>query len=44
MAEQAGMNYWNGECFDIDNGLSLYPVYTETNKNDQSFIDHYEIR
>ena len=42
--EQYGMNDWNGECFDIDNGLSLYPVYTEPNENDQSFIGHYEIR
>lgn len=42
--EQYGMNDWNGEYYDIGNGLNLYPVYTEPNENDQSFIDHYEIR
>lgn len=25
--ERYNMRAWNGECFDIDEGLSLYPVY-----------------
>ena len=25
--EREDMADWNGECFDMDDGLSLYPVY-----------------
>jgi hypothetical protein len=28
--EQYDMRSWNGECFDIGEGLSLYPVYNIT--------------
>ena len=25
--EQYGMDYWNGECFDVDSSHSLYPIH-----------------
>lgn len=34
-----GGNYWNGEAWDIDNGMRLYPIYDENGN-----IIKYEIR
>lgn len=31
--------YWNGECFDMDEGLSLYPVYKEVLDEDGELYD-----
>lgn len=35
--------YWNGECYDLGEGLSLYPVYGEE-VNEQYDIIDFEIR
>lgn len=32
--ENNDMRDWNGECFDMDDGLSLYPVYDEIEDED----------
>ena len=32
--ENYAMSEWNGECFDIDEGLSLYPVHRFTYDED----------
>lgn len=32
--ENYNMRGWNGECFDIDDGLCLYPVYKCTYDKD----------
>lgn len=32
--EDHDMGDWNGECFNIDNGLYLYPVYKYTYDKD----------
>lgn len=32
--EDKCMRCWNGECFDIDEGLNLYPVYDITYDED----------
>lgn len=41
--EQYAMNEWNGECFDIDEGLSLYPIY-EINDDDEINLIDAEIK
>ena len=40
--EQYAMSEWNGECFNIDDGLSLYPVYNIT-YDDNDEIDEIEL-
>lgn len=30
---------WNGECFDIDDGLSLYPVFKEVVDEDGDVLE-----
>lgn len=37
-------NCWNGECYDIDDGYSLYPVYGEPDEDGDAEIIGYEIR
>lgn len=27
-----GNMYWNGECYDVDDGFRLYPIYEEVNE------------
>ena len=39
-----GNSYWNGECFDIDDGLGLWPVYGEPNEDGDVELIRYEIR
>lgn len=39
-----GTAYWNGECFDIDDGLGLWPVYGEPNEDGDVELIRYEIR
>lgn len=34
----------NGECFDIDDGLGLWPVYGEPNEDGDVELIRYEIR
>jgi hypothetical protein len=36
--ENNDMRDWNGECFDIDDGLSLYPVYDEKALEDDEVV------
>lgn len=36
--------YWNGECYDMDEGYSLYPVYEHDEENDQYEVVDAEIR
>ena len=38
-----GHDYWNGECFDADDGLRLFPIYLENNDGDIE-ITGYEFR
>ena len=40
---QYGQRYWNGEYFDANNGLRVYPVYRET-EPDEYELTGYEIR
>lgn len=40
--ERYGILYWNGECYDADEGLTLWPVYGET--EDEPMIVRYELR
>ena len=37
--ENYDMSEWNGECFDIDDGLSLYPVYKEVVDEDGDVLE-----
>ena len=39
-----GNSYWNGECFDIDDGLGLWPVYGEPDEDGDVELIRYEIR
>ena len=34
---------WNGECWDIEDGLSLYPLYAEIGQDEYEIVG-YEIR
>ena len=36
--EQYDMSSWNGECFDLGDGYSLYPIYEEDD-GDFTLID-----
>ena len=42
--EQHGSSYWNGEYYDADDGLRLFPVYEWDEETDQGAIIGYEIR
>lgn len=43
--ERHGNMYWNGECYNIENGYGLYPVYESYDEeNDLSDIVDAEIR
>lgn len=42
--EQYGMSDWNGECFDIGNGESLYPLYSGPDEYGDFKLLGYEIR
>lgn len=37
------MSSWNGECFDIDDGLSLYPIYGDEDEDGCYPIIAYKI-
>lgn len=37
--EEYDMREWNGECFDIDDGKDLYPVYDITYDEDGEIVD-----
>ena len=37
--ERYDMRSWNGECFDIDDGKSLYPIYSEEEDDQAELID-----
>lgn len=39
-----GDRYWNGECYDADGGLSLYPVEKWDEEAVQGEIVGYELR
>lgn len=39
-----GDDFWNGECWTINNEKSLYPVYQHDEKSDQFELIRYEIR
>jgi hypothetical protein len=41
---QHGSMYWNGEYYDADDGLRLYPVYKWDEELDQGELLRYEIR
>lgn len=41
--QQHGMAHWNGEYFDADDGLRVYPVYRET-APDEYELTGYEIK
>jgi len=38
-----GMRYWNGECYDTDDGFRLYPIYEEVDENEYE-LRGYELR
>ena len=39
-----GDRYWNGEYYDCDNGLRLYPVYETVSEYDDVELVGYEFR
>jgi len=41
--ERFGMDYWNGECFNADNGVGLYRIYKEVAEDEFEIIG-YELR
>lgn len=41
--ENYAMSEWNGECFDIDDGLSLYPVYNILEETEEGDIIDLEL-
>ena len=42
--EQFGMDCWNGECWDADGGLRLYPIVEWDEELDQGTTVGYEFR
>lgn len=40
--ESFDMDSWNGECFDLGNGRSIYPIYEE--QDDDFILIDAEIR
>lgn len=43
--EQNGMDYWNGECWEIDSNHSLYPVYKCIDEENEEYeCIGYEVR
>lgn len=38
-----GMEFWNGECFDVD-GYDLIPVYSDPDENGDFVRIGYELR
>lgn len=41
--ERYGYGYWNGECWDIDDGKTLWPILRENEDGDCNVVN-YEIR
>ena len=41
--ERWGSRYWNGEFYDLDGRLRLYPIYKEV-AEDEFEVTRYEIR
>lgn len=39
-----GNDYWNGEYFDADDGVQVWPVYGEPNEDGDFELIRYEIR
>ncbi len=37
--EQYGMDFWNGECYDLENGKCLYPIYEEVEEDVFDIVD-----
>lgn len=42
--ERYGRCYWNGECYDIDDGLRLFPIYGEATEDGDYELSGWEIR
>lgn len=42
--EQYGGTAWNGEYFDADDGIRVYPVYDWDEENDVGILKGYEIK
>lgn len=43
--ERYGMDFWNGECWDIDGHRSLYPIYELVDEEYEEWeLRGYEIR
>lgn len=37
--EMYGDRYWNGECYDLGDGKSLYPVYRVIDEDTYELVD-----
>lgn len=38
-----GAQFWNGEYYDADNGVRIYPVYSEEDENGNAELTGYRM-
>ena len=38
-----GTQFWNGEYYDADNGVRIYPVYSEENEDGDAELTGYRM-